>query len=206
MCAAERVGVSGLFEEFRERGLKRDEGTTSWPRPARGEHGGCIFRSARVPAGFPTPFRRTVATGYFAFCYIIVGFDYAKRLSPLPPYAVCTFLPLSFLSFVLLCVTLPFSPRTRRRPVKSRSDFRPEPCLFVEPHLFAGIFVVHENWKRCGSSPCLHCLCLVSFSNSFPLSLSFSCFFFLANVRNFSLSFLARDIVSSVLSIIVDTI
>lgn len=43
---------------------------------------GCIFRSTRVPAGIFIPFRRTDDGGYFAFCYIVVGFDYAKRRPP----------------------------------------------------------------------------------------------------------------------------
>lgn len=105
-----RVGVSGLFPEFRE--------GFGWRTWARGglvtgrsegrERRECIFRSARVPAGSLTPppcFFDAPPTGYFAFCYIIAGFDYAKRR---PPQAVCTLLP----SLLLLSL-----PRLRSRPL-----------------------------------------------------------------------------------------
>lgn len=134
---AERVGVSGLFPEFREgfgwRTLARGGLVTGRGEGKEGVH----FSECSRARGIPQPrFFDAPPTGYFAFCYIIAGFDYAKRR---PPQAVCILLP-------------PLSlPLLRSRPLSlpghvggpsSPLTFRGKPHL----RIFIGI-ILARLWK-----------------------------------------------------------
>lgn len=93
------------------RGVRLKDLGEGWPcdRAKRREgKEGVHFSECSRARGIPHPppcFFDAPPTGYFAFCYIIAGFDYAKRR---PPQAVCTLLP----SLLLLSL-----PRLRSRPL-----------------------------------------------------------------------------------------
>lgn len=160
--------------------------TALWPnrkatKAAKGTRG-CIFRSTRVPAGFSAPFsahqwRRGTSHSATSSQDLIM-----QSGGPLRPFALSFFslflrspglLPLSPGSKVL------FSPRTRRRPIKSHWLSPNHPVEFHLHRIFIGIIpAVYENWKcslprdtrRDYVPSCLH----VSFRNFFDLS---SCIF-----------------------------
>lgn len=172
---AKRVGVSGLFPEFREgfgwRTLARGGLVTGWSKGRKRRE--CIFRSTRVPAGSPSPAfstHRRQGTSHSATS----SRDLIMQSGgPLRPFA------LSSLFFFSLSLSL---PRLRSRPLSlpghvggpsSPLTFRGKPHLRifigiiparlwklkVAPRLIEMFFVIFFNFLGVGGSK-LICLCL----------------------------------------------
>lgn len=87
VSVAKRVDVSGLLREFCKGWMsgKGCYGLMTEPKGNEGCEGNTRLHFSKYSRarGILSPFfGAPVTTGYFAFCYIIAGFDYAKRRPP----------------------------------------------------------------------------------------------------------------------------